>query len=48
MGSKSVGSLLMIIRFAPISLANYGKPAAGNTTKEVPIVINKSHVKVFL
>ena len=29
MGSKSVGSLLIIISFAPISLASLGKPAAG-------------------
>src|SRR5216683_222556 len=42
MSSCSVGSLLMITSLAPLFLASIGKPAAGQTTSDDPIAINRS------
>src|SRR5712664_2609669 len=41
--SCSVGSLLIITSLAPQFLASIGNPAAGQTTSEDPIAINRSH-----
>src|ERR1700704_2741993 len=42
MSSCSVGSLLMITSRAPLFLASSGKPAAGQTTSDDPIAMNRS------
>ena len=42
MSSCSVGSLLMITSLAPLFLASIGNPAAGQTTSDDPIAMNRS------
>ena len=39
----SFGSGLISMQYAPLSLAILGKPAAGQTTPDVPILIKRSH-----
>ena len=41
--SISVGSLFRITSAAPFSFAITGNPAAGNTTRDEPMEMNRSH-----
>ena len=46
MSSKSVGSRLMMTSRAPLRFAISGKPAAGHTTSDEPMAMNRSAERV--